>query len=251
MFICEVCGKKVFKKIRLHGYTLCHKHMHQLHTHGKFLDNCPRTINDLNEYRVENGVAYFDLYNSTTSEKVDEFMIDADDIPLVKFHRWRFSHSHIVTGSKTKGGVIDVSWIITGLTREQLDDGYVVDHINGNAKDNRKQNLRICTQPENVLNKSFMSTNTSGFIGVAYKKERNTWDPEIRRNNIRCHLGATRTIEEAVYKRLIATKLIFGEYGNEQEILKAEQFTQNLSAETKAELETITKNKLIAKGLWQ
>ena len=49
-----------------------------------------------------------------------------------------------------------------------------------------------------------MSNNTLGFIGVSYKKERNTYDPEIRIGYIRCHLGATQTLEEAVYKRVVA-----------------------------------------------
>lgn len=250
MYYCEICGRESFKKIKMRGYILCSKHMHQLHKYNKFLDNCPRTQNDLNEYKIENGIAYIDLYNGITSEKIDEFIIDAEDLPLVKYHKWRFSHSHIITGNKDSG-MIDVSWIITGITQEQLNNGYVVDHINCDPRDNRKQNLRICAQSENVLNKSFMSNNTIGFIGVSYVKNRNTYDPEIRKDKIRCHLGHTKNLDEAVYKRLVAVKLIFGEYGNEKEIFKAEAFTQHLSAEKKAELETIVKNKLIAKGLWQ
>ena len=62
-----------------------------------------------------------------------------------------------------------------------------------------------------------MSNNTSGFIGVSYRKDRDRFDPEIRKDDIRCHLGYTKTLEEAVYKRYIAEKIVFGEYANELE----------------------------------
>ena len=50
---CEICGRETFKKIRLNGYTLCSKHMHQLHKYGKFLDNSPRTNYDKNDYIIK------------------------------------------------------------------------------------------------------------------------------------------------------------------------------------------------------
>ena len=51
MFKCEICGREIFKKNRLGGYTLCSKHMHQLLKYGKFLDNIQRTSKDLNDFR--------------------------------------------------------------------------------------------------------------------------------------------------------------------------------------------------------
>lgn len=250
MYECEICGKKVSKKIRLGGYILCSKHMHQLHSHGKFLDNCSRTRNDLNEYRVVEDVAYGGLYDGVTSEKIDEFFIDTEDLLKVKYHKWRFSHNHIVTGLPAKKTQRELSWVVLGLDNRVQSD-IVVDHINGNPKDNRKQNLRICKQAENVLNKSFMSNNTSGFIGVSYRKDRNRYDPEIRKDSIRCHLGYTSSLEEAVYKRFYAEQLIFGEFANQIEQNKKQEFTNTLSTETKEKLQQIVKDKLKSKNLWQ
>lgn len=247
MYECEICGRKVNKKIRMGGYTLCYKHMHQLHKYGKFLDNIPRTNSDLNDYVVSDGVAYFNLYNQK-NEKIATFIIDVCDIQKVKYHKWRLSHGHVVTGLPSKGQQRDLSHVVLDI---QKDDSVVVDHINGDPLDNTRGNLRICSQGENVLNKRFMSNNTTGFIGVSYKKDRDRYDPEIRFGYTRCHLGMTKTIEEAVYKRYIAEQLLFGEYANCEEQKRKFEFTKNLPQELKDALYNVVIEKLKNKNLWQ
>lgn len=249
---CDICGRKTERTYRLKGYTLCSKHMHQYYNYGKFLDNNPRTQNDLNEYRIENDTAIFDLYDGCSSEKIKEFIIDLEDIEKVKYHKWRLSHSHVVTGLPAKGTQRELSWVILGLdNRIKENSKKVVDHINGNPLDNRKNNLRICSQRENVLNKRFVSDNTSGFIGVSYRKDRDRYDPEIRVQGQRCHLGYTQFKEEAVYKRYYAEQLVFKEFANSIEQEKKRIFTETLSQDQKEKLQNIVKNKLKAKGLWQ
>lgn len=251
-YTCEVCGRKSSKKIKYGGYTLCSKHMHQLYTHGKFLDNCPRTQNDLNDYRTIGDITYGGLYDGVTSEQIDEFIIDTEDLPKVKYHKWRFSHSHIVTGLPAKGTQRELSWTILGIdNRDEKYKNMVIDHINGDPKDNRKSNLRICKQAQNVINKSFMSNNTSGFIGVTYCKGKDRWDPEIRLNNKRCHLGYTKSKEEAVYKRYYAEELLFKDFANYEEHLKKYNFIKNLSQEKQQELQQVVEEKLKSKNLWQ
>tara|TARA_R110002033_G_scaffold26631_1_gene60852 strand:+ start:504 stop:1118 length:615 start_codon:yes stop_codon:yes gene_type:complete len=46
--------------------------------------------------------------------------------------------------------------------------GMDVDHINGNGLDNRKENLRICTRSENMMNQKLKSHSASGCKGVQY-----------------------------------------------------------------------------------
>lgn len=248
MYKCEICGREVNKKIRLGGYTLCSKHMHQLFKYGYFLDNIQRTNSDLNDYVVLDGIAYFNLYNQR-NEKIAEFMIDACDIEKVKYRKWRVSINHVVTGLPARGEQVDLSYIILDIPPE--DSRTVVDHINCNPFDNRRCNLRICTQGKNVINRSFMSSNTSGFIGVSYSNHRNRYDPEIRFELTRCHLGYTKTLEEAVYKRYIAEQLLFKEFANQEEQKKKYEFTKNLPQELKDELYNTVIEKLKAKNLWR
>lgn len=250
MAICDICGKELTKKNCMQGYVLCSKHMHQLFKQGKFLDNIQRTNKDLNDYKIlDNQTVKFNLYNQR-NEYIDSFSIDLEDIEKVKYHKWRKSHNHVVTGQPNLGRQRELSHIILGLSKEDIQEKkIVVDHIDGNPLNNKKNNLRICSQKENILNKSFMSNNTSGFIGVSYKKDRGTYDPEIRIDKKRCHLGSCKIFEEAVYERYYAEQLLFKEFANQQEQERKKEFCKNLSLERKKELEQHVITKLQQKEM--
>ncbi len=243
MYKCDICGREIFKKIRMKGYTLCSKHMHQILKYGHPLDNNPRTVNDLNDYNICGDIVYFNLYDQNCMW-VGNFIIDLADIELVKYHKWRYSHNHIVTGSGV-GGIRELSHIILGIPKEQ-DSMIVVDHINGTGGDNRRCNLRVCTQAQNMCNKYHMSNNLTGqgLIGVIYDSARNRYAPEIRFGYQRLHLGRYRTIEEAAYVRLIAEKYLFKEYANQEQIARKEAMSANIPEERKRELENYTISKI-------
>lgn len=233
-YICEVCGRRSFKKIKLQGYILCSKHMHQLYKYGHFIDNNPRTNNDLNDYRIEGNVVYMDVYNQK-NEKNGEFFFDLEDLPKVKYHKWRKNHEHFVTGTGIKN-IDDITHIVMNLSREQREKGYVVDHINGNTADNRKSNLRICAQRDNVLNKHYMSTNKSGFIGVTWDSNRGAWASEIRHSYKRIHLGRWKLLSEAVFVRYIAEIYLFDKY---------RCFSEGLKKKTYIKESTLTLKKML------
>ena len=44
--------------------------------------------------------------------------------------------------------------------------GMMVDHKNGNGLDNRKENLRVCTMSQNMMNRGKTRLNSTGFKGV-------------------------------------------------------------------------------------
>lgn len=70
-----------------------------------------------------------------------------------------------------------------------FDSKTIIDHINGNGLDNRKDNLRICTQAENTRNRSKSLNNTSGFKGVYWHKYDKKWHAQIIINYKKIHLG--------------------------------------------------------------
>lgn len=95
---------------------------------------------------------------------------------------------------------------------KELKDNLVVDHINGNILDNRKDNLRICQSKDNSKNHSINKNNTSGVLGVYFDNTYNKWFPIIKVNNKKIYLGSYHTIEEATIVRRQAEEKFFGEY---------------------------------------
>ena len=91
-------------------------------------------------------------------------------------------------------------------------EGEVVDHINGNKLDNRRKNLRICTNSENVRFQKRHKNNTSGFKGVSWSKGMKKWEARIMvdRKSIVGGYFSNRLDAAKEYNRL-ATKF-FGEY---------------------------------------
>ena len=77
----------------------------------------------------------------------------------------------------------------------------VVDHINRNQRDNRKANLRIVTQHENILNSKIKHTNKSGYPGVFHIKSIDRWEAAITRNYHKYYLGIFENKEDAIRAR--------------------------------------------------
>jgi len=75
--------------------------------------------------------------------------------------------------------------------------GLEVDHINGNTLDNRKKNLRVCTNSQNQMNRSCISSNKTGYKGVHWNKERGVWKSQISVDGMRIYLGFFNTPIEA------------------------------------------------------
>lgn len=66
-----------------------------------------------------------------------------------------------------------------------------VDHINGNGLDNRKENLRVCSQYINQQNRTRLNKNNkSGFRGVSWENRRKHWVAQSSINGCHKHLGS-------------------------------------------------------------
>lgn len=196
MWECDVCGRQLFHKIAYYGQILCPKHYKQIKTHGKALDNNPRTQYDKNEYHICGEVTYIDLYDKY-GEVIAQAIIDTEDLDKVKYIKWRRSSSgYAMNTSRYRGSS-------KYMSREILQTDQMVDHKNHNTLDNRKCNLRIVTKSQNMMNSNHKGvTNRSDGRYYAY----------IKINQKLINLGCYIFEEEALFARWYTETLLFGDY---------------------------------------
>lgn len=89
--------------------------------------------------------------------------------------------------------------------------GQVVDHINRNPLDNRRENLRLCTQSMNQMNRAGNSTKrTSVFKGVTRQGKR--WKAQIGFCGNTHYIGMFDSEADAAYAYDSRAKILFGQY---------------------------------------
>lgn len=76
-----------------------------------------------------------------------------------------------------------------------------IDHINGDASDNRIANLRSVSQHENLKNAALSRKNTSGVTGVYWDKNAEKWHAQIRNGTTTQHIGLFDDIQKAADAR--------------------------------------------------
>lgn len=167
---------------------------------GGFSKSCGCIQKKYNNYDLSGkyGIGY--------TSKGEEFYFDLEDYKLVKPYCWCLSNNgYVVSGSDKNLKLLHR--LITNCTPNM-----VVDHINHNKIDNRKDNLRVCMQNENMRNCVISKNNSSGTTGVAFDKQRNKWIASIMVNRKMIYLGRYKNIEDAVKARKNAEEKYFGEY---------------------------------------
>ena len=217
---CCVCGRlvKSYTMVKNVG-CMCQKHQHQWYEKGKITDPSPHSKYDLNNF-IDCGDHYkIELRKPTEGYKIVGYaLIDKDDYEKCKNIRWRLvEHKDAIDYKDVQGGSPHNN-TLTSLHRFIMNntEGYVVDHKNGDTLDNRKSNLRVCSQKENVRNKTKLSNcNTSGINGVSKdnrKGRKTNWIAEIKTNYTKINIAAYVDLEDAVYARYIAEHLLFKEF---------------------------------------
>jgi len=88
--------------------------------------------------------------------------VDAADYKKLKKYRWYADRNGrcIYAACRTERGVVYMHRLIT-----KAPPGWTVDHIDGNGLNNRRSNLRVCTQKQNCANRR-PRAGSSQFVGV-------------------------------------------------------------------------------------
>jgi hypothetical protein len=117
-------------------------------------------------------------------------------------------------------GYVEIRWQEDGSLKSMLlhrlvfgeCSGKMIDHINGNPLDNRKQNLRAVTRAENQQNSKLYKSNTTGRKGVIWHVAARKYNARIQVNGKRINLGYFDTAEEASTAYESASKKYHGQY---------------------------------------
>lgn len=156
-----------------------------------------------NIYFEENG------YMVGLTTKGERFLFDKEDYDKIKGYCWSVEvRGYMVANARQGRNVPKIKMHQLIMPKTDL----VIDHINHNKFDNRKENLRICTQQQNCMNTIKPKHNTSGYIGVSWSKIKKAWVAQIRVNYKTIILGYYEVIEEAVNARREGEFKYFGEF---------------------------------------
>jgi hypothetical protein len=149
----------------------------------------------------------------TKGKKAVEFIIDDEDYERVTHHSWF---------KKARDGVVNgiVRNIPKNSNEQRMLGRFVlnlapdcplfVDHIDGNVLNNRKANLRLCTNQQNLWNRKVHKNNKLGVKGVerSHKKYRAICTV----NHKRYRSKSLDTIEEAMEAYKAFSKQLHGEF---------------------------------------
>jgi hypothetical protein len=134
---------------------------------------CPDLVNPV---RIEGETATIYCYSKG---EIYEAYIDTEDLPkisigctisIVNKGKNGTDALYCRVGNPTKGNKAEnvkgntIHRIVTSCPADM-----VVDHVNNNSLDNRKSNLKVMSQEENLINKKVFSTNKTGKKNILYK----------------------------------------------------------------------------------
>lgn len=134
------------------------------------------------------------------TNKIEPILVDDED------YDWLSKYTWCLTYNKSKVPYAHFSRNALGnfrmhrmiyLKYHPNENPEMVDHIDGDTLDNRKQNLRAATGSQNRWNSGPTKLNTSGIKGVT-KTIYNTYRVSIRENGKRHWFGTFKTLEEAI-----------------------------------------------------
>lgn len=141
-------------------------------------------------------------------------LVDDEDYESLACYNWYLAAGYAeryVAGSGKPGKRVRMHRQIMGL---EAGDPREVDHDNQIRTDNRRLNLRVCTEAQNQRNKPLQKNSTTGVKGVSFQKAKGKYQAKITINGKRIHIGVFSSLEEAGRAYAEAANRLHGEFAN-------------------------------------
>ena len=209
---CCICGEP--SRARFKGKEYCKKHLMQMYRHGHILE---RTIFDRNEWilYIHQGYAECITYDKEFNEN-GRVKFDIDDFDKLKDKKiYICNHNgkiYAIISAPNLHKILAHRFVM-GIHDEEYSIRRVIDHINGDTLDNRKENLRICSQGNNMTN-----IRKQGKIVGVNKLRDGKFSARIMKDYKTFDLGNYDSYEEAVLARITREKEICGEFGSNKDL---------------------------------
>ena len=134
-------------------------------------------------------------------------IVDAADYEWLSKYRWRITWANSgYVYSTMKGRQVLMHRLIMDPPV-----GMVVDHVNGSRWDNRRCNLRVCTQAQNLCNRPGLS-HTSRFKGVYRNPRTGKWMATISINRRTIYIGTFSDEVQAAHAYDRKARELFGAF---------------------------------------
>lgn len=145
-------------------------------------------------------------------------LVDDEDFEALSRYHWFVSDGYAIRSNYKDGD----KYPCVGMHNQIMCPpvGKVVDHINGNGLDNRRANLRICTQAQNLCNKKLDKRNKTGYKGVYFQPEgsKNPYRAMIGYGHKLHYIGLYPTAEDAARAYNAAAVELHGEFARLNEV---------------------------------
>lgn len=142
-------------------------------------------------------------------------IVDTDDYEALSAHKWRANYTpstFYAVREQSVGGVRRVFLMHRVLMAPA--PGLYVDHINHDGLDNRRANLRVCTNAENQRNGRSRAGSSSKFLGVYWSAARSRWGAQIKIGGQTHGLGRYLDETEAARAYDAAAREHHGQFAN-------------------------------------
>ena len=139
-------------------------------------------------------------------------IVDDDDYEKICSHRWyALERRGGTVAMRTQHAPRKTIYMARQIVNAPA--GMYVDHANHDTLDNRRANLRICTNAQNISNGTPQRGRSSRYKGVSFSKSAHKWHAYIRCSPAsREHLGYFENEDNAARAYNIAATRLFGEF---------------------------------------
>ena len=204
---CVFCGKEPARAMKAFGGLRCccaHAHQMERYSYVKALTRYSPNKIELDE----SGEFAWIILRDRKEDDIAKVKISCEDILKVCDIKFYLSHGYAKSNEK-------------GFLHKLIYPEYfLVDHINRDRLDCRRENLRPATQHQNLMNKTKTKHGTNEIMGVQWRTSRSKWRSYITLNGKQMCLGHFENKEDAIKARLNAEIKYFQEFAPQNDLAK-------------------------------